>query len=181
MNFRFGLSALLILLLASCSSGGLYRWVPFAGHSKGGAGTGSVPAKIKPPKSGPFGPISGPVYYGLEMRLSVTPQVIKLSDTHSLQARLQLINRRKKAVTLQFPDSRHYDFILRDATGKKLAQWSDDQPLSQTPGYVIINPEERGEFVGNISTRDMAAGRTYTLEGMVVGYDRMRLTTTIAP
>jgi hypothetical protein len=115
------------------------------------------------------------------MRLNITPQVIKLSDTHSLGARLQLINRRKKPVNLIFNDSRHYDFILRDAGGRKLAQWSDDQPVNQTPGYVIINPNERAEFVGNISTRDMVAGRTYTLEGLVVGYDNLRLTTTIAP
>lgn len=180
MNFRsalFSLCSLLLLLLASCSSGGLYRWVPFAGHSQ----TGSVPAKIKPSRSGPFGPVTGPVYYGLEMRLGVAPQVIKLSDTHSLEARLQLINRKKKPVNLIFNDSRHYDFILRDASGKKLAQWSDDQPVNQTPGYVIINPNERAEFVGNISTRDLVAGRTYTLEGLVVGYNNLRLTTTIAP
>jgi intracellular proteinase inhibitor BsuPI len=177
MSFRVALSTLLAFLFVSCSSGGLYRWVPFAGHGK----TGTIPAKIKPSKSGPFGPIAGPVYYGLEMRLKVSPEVIKLSDTHSLEARLQLINRRKKPVTLQFNDSRHYDFILRDASGKKLAQWSDDQPLNQTPGYVIINPNERAEFVGNISTRDMVAGRTYTLEALVAGYDNMRQTMTLAP
>ena len=60
------------------------------------------------------------------------------------------------------------------SNGKKLAQWSDDQPVNQTPGYVIINPFERAEFVGNVSTRDMVAGRTYTLEATVVGYDKMR-------
>jgi hypothetical protein len=177
MNFRVALSTYLVFLLAGCSSGGLYRWVPFAGHGK----AGTVPGKIKPSKSGPLGPVTGPVYYGLEMRVKVTPEVIKLSDTHSLEARLQLINRRKKPVTLQFNDSRHYDFILRDASGKKLAQWSDDQPLNQTPGYVIINPDERAEFVGNVSTRDMVAGRTYTLEGLVAGYDNMRQAVMLAP
>jgi hypothetical protein len=178
MNFRSVLFSSLFLVLASCSSGGLYRWVPFAGHGKS---SGSVPAKIKPSRSGPFGPVTGPVYYGLEVRLKIAPEVIKLSDTHSLEARLQLINRRKKAITLAFSDSRHFDFILRDAAGKKLAQWSDDQPLNQTPGYAIINPQERAEFVGNISTRDMVAGRTYTLEGQVVGYDNLRQTATISP
>jgi Intracellular proteinase inhibitor len=94
---------------------------------------------------------------------------------------LVLINRSKKPANLMFNDSRKYDFILRDAGGRKLAQWSDDQPVNQAPGYVIINPGERAEFVGNVSTRDMVAGRTYTLETIVVGYDRMRVVIQLTP
>jgi hypothetical protein len=115
------------------------------------------------------------------MRLKIIPEFVRLSDTRSLEVHLLLINRSRKPVSLIFNDSRKYDFILRDATGKKLVQWSDDQPLTQTQSYVIINPAERAEFVGNISTRDLSAGRSYTLEGMVVGYDKMRLTLQINP
>jgi hypothetical protein len=107
--------------------------------------------------------------------------VIKLADTRALEVHLQLINRTKKAINLQFSDSRKADFVLRDATGKKLAQWSDDQPVTQNPGYVIINPAERAEFVGNVSTRDMVAGRTYGLEAFVVGYENMRQTLKLTP
>ena len=85
--------------------------------------------------------------------------MIRLADTRSLEVHLLLINRSKKPINLLFNDSRKYDFILRDIRRKKLAQWSDDQPVNQTPGYVIINPFERAEFVGNVSTRDMVAGR----------------------
>ena len=115
------------------------------------------------------------------MRLKIVPEFVRLSDTRSLEAHLLLINRSRKPVNLIFSDSRKYDFILRDASGKKLVQWSDDQPVTQTESYVIINPSERAEFVGNISTRDMSAGRLYTLEAMVVGYDKMRLTLEISP
>jgi hypothetical protein len=80
-----------------------------------------------------------------------------------------------------FNDSRKYDFILREDSGRKLAQWSDDQPVNPAPGYVIVNPGERAEFVGNVSTRDMVAGRTYTLETVVVGYDRMRVVFQLSP
>jgi Intracellular proteinase inhibitor len=179
MNFRVAICAGILVSLAGCSSSsGVYRWVPFVGKSKKDK-TGAAIAK--PRKFDPFGPITGPVYYGVEMRLKVIPEFVRLSDTRALEAHLLLINRSRKSVNFVFNDSRKYDFILRDANGKKLVQWSDDQPVTQTPGYVIINPGERAEFVGNVSTRDMSAGRTYILEAMVVGYDKMRATLQVNP
>jgi Intracellular proteinase inhibitor len=179
MNFRVAVCAALVVALAGCSSSsGVYRWVPFVGKGKKDQSNTAI-AKVN--KTNPFGPITGPVFYGLEMRVKVSPDVVNLSDARSLEVHLQLINRSKKQANLIFSDSRKYDFILRDLTGKKLAQWSDDQPVNQTPGYVIINPGERAEFVGSISTRDMVAGRTYTLEAFVFGYDRMRQTIQLTP
>ena len=167
----------MVLCLTSCSSQGLYRWVPFVGHGK----KDQVPAKARSERNGPFGPVTGPVNYGLEMRLLISPDPIKLSDTRSIEARIQLINRSKKTQNLLFDMGREYDFILRDASGKKLVQWSDDQPANPNPGYIIINPNERSEFVGSISTRDMVAGRSYVLEAMIVGYDKMRTTVNLEP
>ena len=179
MNFRLAVFAGMFITLAGCSSSsGVYRWVPFVGKSKK---DNTSTAVAKPEKSNPFGPITGPVYYGVEMRLKIVPEFVRLSETRSLEAHLLLINRSKKPVNLIFSDSRKYDFILRDASGKKLVQWSDDQPLTQTESYVIINPGERAEFVGNISTRDMSAGRLYTLEAMVIGYDKMRMSLQLSP
>jgi hypothetical protein len=179
MNFRVAIYAGMLISLAGCSSSsGVYRWVPFFGKSKK-VDTGA--AVTKPRKSDPFGPVSGPVYYGVEMRLKIVPEFVRLSDTRALEAHLLLINRSRKSVNFIFNDSRKYDFILRDTNGKKLVQWSDDQPVTQTPGYVIINPAERVEFVGNVSTRDMSAGRAYILEAIVVGYDKMRVTLQVNP
>src|ERR1700736_3898770 len=179
MNFRVTVCIAAMVPLAGCSSSsGVYRWVPFMGNGKNKQ---SQITTAKVDKNNTFGPISGPVFYGLEMRVKVIPDVIRLSDTRSLEVHLQLINRSKKPINLLFNDSRKYDFILRDTNGKKLAQWSDDQPVNQTPGYVIINPGERAEFVGNVSTRDMVAGRTYSLEALVVGYDNLRQTVRLAP
>jgi intracellular proteinase inhibitor BsuPI len=115
------------------------------------------------------------------MRVIVNPDPVKLSDARSLEVRIQLINRMKKTQNLLFDTGREYDFVLRDASGKKLVQWSDDQPANPNPGYVIINPNERSEFVGTISTRDMVAGRSYVLEAMIVGYDKMRTTINLEP
>src|SRR3954451_8301646 len=103
MRIRVLSSALLLLLLAGCSSGGLYRWVPFVGH-----GNKPATAKVKVKKTGPFGPITGPVVYGIEIRLMVNPQVVKVSNTRALEARLTLINRTKRSVNLYFNDSRRY-------------------------------------------------------------------------
>jgi hypothetical protein len=179
MNFRVAIYAGMLISLTGCSSSsGLYRWVPFVGKSKK-VNTGAAVAK--PRKSDPFGPITGPVYYGVEMRLKIVPEFVRLSDTRALEAHLLLINRSRKSVNFIFNDSRKYDFILRDTNGKKLVQWSDDQPVTQSPGYVIINPAERAEFVGNVSTRDMSAGQAYILEAIVVGYDKMRVTLQVNP
>ena len=156
-------SALILLLLAGCA------WLPFGRHKNA-----STAASVKVQRGSPNGPIKGPVAYGIEVRLEANPQVVRLADTRTIEARLVLINRARNTVNLYFNNSHRYDFILRDATGKKLVQWSDDQPVSQNLGTVIINPEERAEFTGTVSTRDMVAGRTYTLEGLVVGYDKLR-------
>jgi hypothetical protein len=180
MHFRLRtLSLLLLLAFSACSSQKLYRWVPFAGPKPERAG--AVPNAAKNEKGNPFGPVTGVMAYGLEMRVTLTPDTIKLPDTRSFEARIVLINRSKKAVTLLFNDSREYDFLLQDAGGKKLVQWTDDQPVTQTPAYVIVNPMERSEFVGTISTRDMAVGRTYTLQASMLGYPKLSTTIEISP
>jgi len=179
MHFRLRTLSLLLLAFTACSSQKLYRWVPFVGPKPERAG--AVPNPAKNEKSNPFGPISGVVAYGLEMRVTLSPDTIKLPDTRSFDARITLINRSKKAVTLLFNDSRAYDFLLQDTTGKKLVQWTDDQPVNQNPAYVIVNPEERSEFTGTISTRDMVAGRDYTLEASIVGYQKLTTTVNISP
>jgi hypothetical protein len=181
MHLRLRMLSLILLVFTGCSSQKIYRWVPFVGPKP--ARPGAVPNAIKSERvrANPFGPVTGLLAYGLEMRVTVAPDTIKLPDTRSFEARIVLINRSKKAVTLSFNDSREFDFILRDAGGKKLVQWSDDQPVTQNPGYIIINPNERSEFGGNISTRDMAPGRPYSLEASIVGYDKLTTTVNLTP
>ena len=180
MHFRLRtLILLLFVAFTACSSQKISRWVPFVGPKP--ERVGAVPNAAKAEKGNPFGPITGTVAYGLEMRVILTPDSIKLPDTRSFEARIVLINRTKKAVTLSFNDSREYDFLLRDANGKKLVQWTDDQPVTQNPAYVIVNPAERSEFVGTISTRDMVLGRPYVLEASVVGYPKLTTTINLTP
>src|SRR5260221_13784558 len=102
MNFRLKLWTAMVLCLAGCSSQGLYRWAPFVGHGKKDQG----PTKARAESNSPFGPITGPVNNGLEMRVLGRPNPIKLSDTHSLEAPIQLINRAKKSQNLIFDTGR---------------------------------------------------------------------------
>jgi Intracellular proteinase inhibitor len=170
MKFRVPLLSITFIALAGCSSSGLYRWVPFAGRGN----VGRVPGKVKSSRQSSFGPVTGRMFYGLEMRVRINPDVVRVSQVKTVEGHLTLINRTKKVINLRFNDSKHADFILRDPSGKKLVQWSDDQPVNAVPGYVIINPQERAEFVGGLSTRDLAPGRSYQLEAFVVGYDQLR-------
>ena len=179
MHLRLRTLTLLLLAFTACSSQKIYRWVPFVGPKPERLGV--VPNAAKTEKTNPFGTITGIVANGLEMRVVLTPDSIKLPDTRSIDARIVLINRSKKAVTLQFNDSREYDFVLHDQNGKKLVQWSDDQPVNQNPGYVIVNPSERSEFVGTISTRDMVPGRPYVLDASMVGYPKLTTTINLTP
>jgi hypothetical protein len=175
---RLRLLPLLVLLLAGCSGSGVSRWIPFLPKRTTTAGLGAPPV-VKSDKGSPYGPVTGTLAYGVEMRVVVPP--IKLSEGRTFEARIQLINRSRKVINLMFNDSREYDFILRDANGKKLVQWSDDQPVTQGPGYIIINPGERSELVAQISTRDMAPGRTYQLEAHIPGYDALTAVQRIVP
>ena len=179
MHFRLRTLSLLLLAFTACSSQKVYRWVPFVGPKP--ERPGAVPNPAKNEKANPFGPIKGTVAYGLEMRVTLTPDAITLPDTRSFEAKIVLINRSRKAVTLLFNDSREYDFLLQDANGKKLVQWTDDQPVTQNPAYVIVNPSERSEFAGTISTRDMVVGRPYVLQASIVGYPKLTMTINLTP
>jgi hypothetical protein len=179
MHLRLRTLSLLLLAFTACSSQKIYRWVPFVGPKPERAG--AVPNPAKTEKTNPFGQVTGILANGLEMRVTLTPDTVRLPDTRSIEARIILINRSKKAVTLMFNDSREYDFVLRDPSGKKLVQWTDDQPVNQNPADVIVNPGERSEFPGTISTRDMVPGRPYVLEASIVGYPKLATTINLTP
>jgi len=91
MHFRLRTLSLLLLAFTACSSQKLSRWVPFVGPKP--ERPGAVPNEAKVEKSNPFGRITGTLAYGLEMRVVLTPDAIKLPDTRSIEARIVLINR----------------------------------------------------------------------------------------
>lgn len=117
----------------------------------------------------------------LSMTLAVEPAQVKLTDTRSIRVVLAVVNKGKQSVQLEFPTSQRIEVILRADDGKVLSKWSEDQKIEEEQGFLVINPEERLEYSATVSTRDMAAGRTYLVEAFFPNFDQLRASQTIAP
>jgi hypothetical protein len=117
----------------------------------------------------------------LVLNMNVEPMPIKLSETRQMKVTLQLANRTKRLVQLEFPTTQRIEVLLRSKTGKLVEQWSEDQAFANEPTLVTINPGERLEYTVNVSTRDLSAGQTYTIEGFFPNYEQLKVTKTISP
>ena len=74
------------------------------------------------------------------------------------------------------------EILIRDnARNKLVTQWSEDQAFSNEPAYVTINPGERVEYHAAVSTRDLVAGRAYTVEAFFPNFDKLTIQQTIVP
>lgn len=117
----------------------------------------------------------------LILTLSYTPDPVKLSAGKEIQVTVRLTNKTEKLVQLTFPTTQRIEVLLRNAAGKIVTQWSEEQSFTNDPGYVTINPGEHVEYVVRISGRDLVAGRTYTIEGFFPNYENLRATTNFIP
>ncbi len=114
------------------------------------------------------------LFKGLEMSMTVEPAVVNLADTREIVVTLKLQNRSKKLVQLEFPTSQRIEVLIRRNNGALIEQWSEDQAFRNEAGLVTINPRERLEYRATISTRDLAAGQDYIVEGFFPNYDPLR-------
>lgn len=117
----------------------------------------------------------------IEMELIVLPAAIKLSEARRLDITAKLVNSGRELVQLQFPTAQRIEIIILDEKGAKVTQWSEDQLFAQGQSYLSINPGERVQYDVKLATRDLAAGRTYTVEAFVPGYDALKKRVNIAP
>jgi len=117
----------------------------------------------------------------LDLTMELSPQPLKLSQSHEIQVTLRLTNNTGKLAQLDFPTTQRIEVLLRNETGKLVTQWSENQSFDNDPGYVTINPREHVEYTVTISGRDMAGGRTYTIEGFFPNYDKLRVSKTVVP
>ena len=80
--------------------------------------------------------------------------------------------------------------VQLEATPDSASEWSPDGPVKVTlplvaigwlnePSIVTINPNERLEYLVNVSTRDMVAGETYNVEGFFPNFEHLRKTITV--
>ena len=113
-------------------------------------------------------------FRNLEMGMLVDPDPVKVPDIRLLKVTLTLTNRAKKMVQLDFPTSQRVEVLLKTKEGKTIEQWSQDQAFTNEPTLVTINPNERLEYTVNVSTRDMAAGQSYTVEGFFPNFEQLK-------
>jgi len=117
----------------------------------------------------------------LNLTMEVSPDPLKLSESHQIQVTLRLTNNTPKMVQLNFPTTQRIEVLLRNATGKMVTQWSENQSFDNDAGYVTINPREHVEYSVSISGRDLVAGKPFTIEGFLPNYENLKVSKTIVP
>ncbi|MEQ1852396.1 MAG: BsuPI-related putative proteinase inhibitor [Chthoniobacteraceae bacterium] len=117
----------------------------------------------------------------LAMTIGMEPAVVKAGETRVIDVTLGVVNKGKEPVQLDFPDSQRIDVLVKDEAGRILSRWSDDQRVEKEQGFVLINPGERIQYGARISTRDMKAGQSFTLEAYFPAYERLRATRKVVP
>ena len=136
--------------------------------------------KVPLPK---FGGAKKPAATWNDLRLDLVfnPPAVKLPETRRIEVTMQLTNGGKKLVQLEFPTSQRIDVLVKNAAGRVIERWSDDQAITPEPTVVTINPGERLEYTAAIATREMTAGQRYTVEGIFPRYAELRVVKAITP
>lgn len=106
-----------------------------------------------------------------KVTLSVRPGPdFSLDGRREITAVLELANTTKRLITLEFETTKRVDFVIEDDRGVEVVRWSRDREFVEMPGVVMVNPDERVTFTGTLPTRELQAGRVYTLRAEVAGH-----------
>jgi hypothetical protein len=117
----------------------------------------------------------------LALTMSIEPLPLTLSDARQLKVTLRLKNISKHFIQLEFPSTQRIEILIRDERGKMVTQWSEDQSFSNDATTISVNPGEHLEYSAAISTRDMAPGRTYTVESFFPNFADLKARQTLVP
>jgi len=118
-------------------------------------------------------------FKGLEISLKLDPPQVAVGETKQLKATVTLLNRGKKIAQLDFPTSQRIEVLVKNSDGKMIEQWSEDQAFDNEPSLVSVNPNERLEYTVNLSTRDMVAGQSYTVDAYFPNFEQLRKSMTV--
>ena len=121
------------------------------------------------------------VRHGMELTLTVDPTPFKLAETRQVKVTATLANRSKNFVHLNFPTTQRIEVLVKDAGGKVVNTWSEDQSFTNDPASVTINPGERLEYTVSVATREMTAGQTYTIEVSFPSYPDLIIQKKVTP
>ena len=119
-------------------------------------------------------------YKGLDIGIKTDPTEVQVSQTKDLKVTVTLINHGKKITQLDFPTSQRIEVLVKAKDGKMIEQWSEDQAFDNEPSLVTVNPGERLEYVVKLSTRDMVAGETYSVEAFFPNFEQLRTAVSVA-
>src|SRR5438045_1981780 len=128
----------------------------------------------------PFSPNVVPQYKdprlrGLALDLQITPQTVKLSEVRQLGIKVTLVNLSKRPVALDFPTSQRIEIYLKNSPGDVLAKWSDNHAITEKPGTILVNPQERIEYSETISTRELTPNKVFIAEVFFPQYPELRI------
>lgn len=112
---------------------------------------------------------------GLALDLELSPQPVKLSEVRHLQVHVTLTNKAKRPVTLDFPSEERIEILLRNSAEVVLTKFSDNHSYEETPGTVLVNPQEHVDYDGTISTRDLTPNKVFICEVFFPQYPELRI------
>lgn len=124
---------------------------------------------------------SGKEWKQLVPAMSIDPTPLALNEVRTMKVTLRLTNKGKKLTQLDFPTTQRIEVLVKDATGKRIEQWSEDQAFQNEPTVVTINPAERIEYTATVATRELKAGQAYTIEAFFPNFEQLRVSKQITP
>jgi hypothetical protein len=118
----------------------------------------------------------------LELKLDFKPNLVELSKDREVKVTVTLFNRStKKEVNLNFPTSQRIEVLVRNAAGKVVNTWSEDQSFTNDPAAVTVNPGERLEYSALVPTREMVAGQPFVIEVSFPSYPNLKIQRQLTP
>lgn len=114
--------------------------------------------------------------------LTVVPGALfSLEDRREIAATLSVTNHGNRLLALEFPTTQRFDFVIVDDAGAEIARWSEDRNFNEEQGVIMVNPQERVDYTANLPTRDMEAGRNYTLTATIANHPEFSHSMTLEP
>lgn len=123
----------------------------------------------------------GQLHDGMELQMNITPDPINLNADREVKATVDIYNRTKKFINLDFPTSQRIEVLVKDATGKVITTWSEDQSFTSDPATVTVNPGERLEYSALVATREMSDGHPYIIEASFPSYPDLKVQKQVVP
>src|SRR3984893_3719672 len=112
---------------------------------------------------------------GLVLNLQVSPQPVRLSEVRQLEVKVIVNNLGNHMIRLDFPTEQRIEVQLLNSAEGVLTKWSENHAFKETPGSILINPDEHIEYKEMIATRDLTPGRVFTAEVFFPRYPELRI------